>query len=95
MAILALLHDELGHQGGHSRPNVVNEMARYLVAYMRLWAADTSHLFGSCMASAKLRELLDAEICSSIDPATHAELREAHRCRAPRHAVGPLCREAA
>lgn len=77
MAVLALLYDEIGHQGGHSRPDVVNEMASYLVTYLPRWNADTSHLFGSCMASAKLRELLDTDACSSITEETRTRLRDA------------------
>lgn len=59
MALLALISDNVGHLGGHSRPDAAGAMAEYLRQYGPMWEEDASHLFGCAMATARLVHLLD------------------------------------
>lgn len=59
MALLALISDNVGHMGGHSRPDAAGEMAGYLRRYGSMWQEDTSHLFGCTIATARLLHLLN------------------------------------
>jgi SAM-dependent methyltransferase len=77
MAILALLHDSAGHLRGHERPDAALSMANYLIDYLPLWKADTSHLFGCCLATARLIDALDSDLAALLPQATRNDLRSA------------------
>lgn len=68
MALLALISDNAGHLGGHSRPDAARALAEYLRQYGSLWQEDASHLFGCTMATARLVHLLDTATRTSLSP---------------------------
>lgn len=68
MALLALISGNVGHLGGHSRPDAARAMAEYLHQYGALWQEDASHLFGCTMATARIVHLLDTATRTTLSP---------------------------
>ncbi|MFA1539965.1 methyltransferase domain-containing protein [Actinomadura monticuli] len=68
MALIALIADNVGHLGGHSRPDAAAAMAEYLRRYGSMWREDMSHLFGSTMATVRLVHLLGGDVKTTLPP---------------------------